>query len=288
MKTIMTFIFSILIIGSAYAADDAGKTFRKAADDISAISSKLKNKTVAVIPFEALGFSDSHYGSISTAKFSAALSEKGSLTLVEREKLDSIMREKELSMIGIIESRDAQKIGNILSVDAVITGSLYRTEKGAEITVKAIDTKSGKIIRVVSYSYSYHDSGKKNKASSPFHGVWKVTSTAPYLLEMDMKYEKIELRDDGSFSLFLVNNSDTFVEIRGRYRIEKNSIDYRPMQMFFDEKPVAFKKLTRVLEGTIYLNRGLLFFNYTSMGKGSRSRLDAMDKYYRCTAEKIK
>jgi len=285
MKKILT-ICIIVFFSLAASARTEESAFKEIASEISGVTAKMKNGTIAVFPFETVGFADSNYGIYSADKISAALSKQKNITLVEREKLSGIMKEKELSMLGVVEQDEARKIGNLLSIEAVIVGRVYRTENGSDITVKVIETLSGKVLAVITRHYEYTSQLSGDKKHGGFFGTWRVTTTAPYLIEQDMHYEKIVLNSDDSFSLFMTNNNGSYVEIRGKYRIEKNNINYIPMQMYFDENPTSFKRLSRELEGTIYLVEGRLYFNYTGMDKQKRSRLDAMNIQYRCVAER--
>jgi len=285
MKRVLT-ICIIVFFSLAASARTEESAFKEIASEISGVTAKMKNGTVAVFPFEAVGFADSNYGIYTADKISAALSKHKDITLVEREKLSGIMKEKELSMLGVAEQDEARKIGSLLSVDAVIVGRAYRTETGSDITVKVIDTLSGKVLSVINLHYEYTSKLSGDKKHSGFIGTWEVKTTAPYLTEQDMRYEKIILRNDNSFSLFLTNNDGRYVEIRGNYRIEKNNINYRPMQMYFDENLTSFKRSARELEGTIYIVEGKLYFNYTGIYKQQKSRLDAMNIQYRCVAER--
>ena len=280
------FIICISSISASASAITEETAFKEIASEVSIVTAKLKNGRIAVFPFEAVGFSDSNYGIYAADKISAALSKLKNVTLVEREKLSGIMKEKELSMLGVVEQDEARKIGSLLSIDAIIVGRVYRTETGSDITVKVIDTLSGKVLAVINRNYKYTSKLSGNKKHGGFIGTWRVITTAPYLIEQDMLYERIILRDDDSFSLFLINNNGTYVEIRGHYRIEKNNINYRPMQMYFDENLTSFKRSARELEGTIYLVEGKLYFNYTGIYKQQKDRLDAMNIQYRCVAER--
>jgi hypothetical protein len=219
-------------------------------------------------------------------KLSAALSALGRVTLVEREKLNTLIREKELSMTGLFEMKETRKIGSLLAVDALILGRIYYGDRKYNVTVKMVDTQSGALLKVFTGSYVDISVAGRKKQGSGFIGTWRVVTTAPYLVEKDMRYEKLVLRDDDSFSLHLINNADRVVEIRGHYRISKNEINYRPLQMFFDGRSTGFKPLSRWLEGTVYLVNGKLYFNYTGMGGNRGERLDAMNAQYRCVAER--
>lgn len=277
---------AVLFFAFSASAETEDAVFNKISKEISGLRSKLDKGTVAVIPFEAVGFTDSAYGTYAADKLSAAISRENKLTLVEREKLSGILQEKELSMTGIVEEDEAKKIGALLSVDAIISGRVYRTEKGADITIRVINARSGILISVISRSYGYASKISGIKKDPWFTGTWEVTETAPYLLERDMRYEKLVLRNDKSFSLFLENNDGRSVEIRGHYKVKDNNIDYDPQQMLFDGRTTSFKRAGTRPMGTIYLDKGKLYFNYTSMGSGERVRLDAMNKEFRNVAER--
>jgi len=284
MKKISALMIIVFLATAVYAKNE-DIVFNEIASKISGLKGKMKTGTVAVFPFETHGFSDSTYGVYTADKISAAISETGKLTLVEREKLGSLLEEKELSIIGLIEEGRAAKIGTLLSIDSILLGRLYRTAKGIDITVKLIDSKSGAVLTVISDRYDDAPEIIKKKKGSGFTGTWNITDTAPYLVKQDMQYEKLELTRDGSFSLHLVNNAGRIVEIQGKYHIKGNNIDYRPLRMFFDGSNTSFMRKSEWLQGTIYLVNGKLYFNYAGTGK-KRERLDAMQSEYRCVAER--
>jgi len=281
--------FAVLIAVCAavpVAAGNEKTVYPQIAAEISALRPKLKHGTMAVIPFDAAGFPDPARGVYVSDKISAAIAEMGKITLVEREKLNSILKEKELAMAGVIDQDDARRIGALLSIDAIVMGRVYKTRDGSDIMVKVVDAPTGKVLLAFSRPVTGEPELRGVKALPWYAGTWKVTATAPYLAEQDMRYEKVILNGDDTFSLFLVNNADRLVEIRGRYRVEKNNINYRAMQMFFDGSPMSFTRPTRELEGTIYLVEGRLYFNYAGAGGKQRKRHDAMEPRYRCVAER--
>lgn len=284
MKKFSAFLFIILFALGA-SAEQEERVFNEIAVSLSAVRPKLKQGTVAVFPFETTGFSDPAYGMHVSDKLSAALSAIGKLTLVEREKLNTLIREKELSMTGLFEMKGTRKIGSILAVEAMVLGRVYYGDRKYNVTVKMVDAQSGALLKVFTRSYADTSAAGRKKRGPGFIGAWRVVTTAPYLVEKDMRYEKLVLRDDDSFSLHLINNAERVVEVRGHYRISKNEIDYRPLQMFFDGRQTTFKRLSRWLKGTIYLVNGKLYFNYTGMGGTRGERLDAMNTQYRCVAE---
>ncbi len=285
MKKIISVII-LMFAATMLNAQNEDAAFREIAGKVSSFRNKMKNGTIAVFPFETHGFSDSAYGTYAADKMSAAISAAGKLKLVDRDNLGSLMKEKELSMSGIIEQDEAARIGTLLSIDSILIGRIYRTDDGTDIMVKLVDSKSGEVLTLVSAKYK--DSRKiiDKKKGTDFEGVWKVTTTAPYLVEQGMKYEKLVLEPAGTFTLHLINNADRVVEIQGAYRLTGNNIDYRPQRMFFDGEATSFTRRSDWMKGTIYLMNGKLYFNYTGKGKGGE-RYDAMNSEFRCVAERV-
>jgi len=270
------------------SAQNEKTVFQKIALEISSLRPKLQSGAVTVLPFETVGFPDRSQGVYVSDQISAALSGAGNVTLVERERLDTVIKEKELTLTGLIDKEEVRKIGTLLAIDALVMGRVYKTEQGYDIFVKVVDTRSGSVLTMFSHKCSSETVAGGDKNSPWYAGTWKVVTTAPYLVEQDMRYEKLVLRNDDTFSLFLINNADRFVEIQGRYSVDKNNINYRAMQMYFDGNPTSFTRMSTRLEGTIFLVEGRLYFNYAGEGKKDRARADAMDPRYRCVAERRK
>jgi len=284
MKKVTVILILLFSFTAALSAEKEAALFRGIASKVSDLLPKLKNGSIAVFPFEAHGFSDFAYGLYVSDKLSAAISAKNKLLLVEREKLNRLMKEKELSMSGAIKQDDARKIGSLLAIDAIVLGRVYRAEHGYELMVKVIDTQSGIVLAMITRKYI---APVKKQKGSGFVGTWRVTKTASYLVNQNMRYEKLVLKKDRSFSLHMVNNADRLVEIEGRYRVDRNNINYRALKIYFDGSRTSFMRMNSKLQGTIFLIKGKLYFNYSGTGKKKKTRLDAMDRRYRCVAERI-
>lgn len=257
----------------------------------------MKSMNLALFPMESVGFADNGYGLRIYDQLSSALTKHKSFHLVEREKLGDLVEEQNLSQFGLLQKEDAQRIGKLVSVDAILTGRLYRTEKGMEWTVRVVDTVSGRLLAVVTKQWTSPNlplvsvtqptgTGNSLGKQPGYVGQWRVVETAPYLLEKDILYEKFVLNPDLTFSLSLTNDNGKPVEIRGTYAVQNRNIDYQAKEMWIDGRSTTFQKFSKHLEGTLYMVKGQLYFNYTSMDRNNRVRLDAMDKRYRCVAER--
>ncbi|MCU0844818.1 MAG: CsgG/HfaB family protein [Spirochaetes bacterium] len=116
---------------------------------------KKLNK-VAVFPFDVkgAGWGDEFSDAISHCFFKT-----GRVDVVEREALERILREQNLSMTGLIDDKSAVKVGKLLGADVILVGrgsALRAYEKGREIpnlidtfTLKALSVETSDILFIV-------------------------------------------------------------------------------------------------------------------------------------------
>jgi len=145
MLTILSIIVSLSPL-QGKGNTDADEIFEKLADTLSKVEKKLPNKTIAIYGFEVIGRSDDSYAKFATEKLTHNLVANGSLMVIERSKIDQVLKEQELSMTGAVDADKAAKIGKILSVDAVIIGTIHVTEKDVEFIVRVIQSERGIIL----------------------------------------------------------------------------------------------------------------------------------------------
>ncbi len=152
MKKFFTAILlsaSIILTGSALNAKDnpgADEIYKKMADTLSKVEKKLPNKTIAIYGFEVIGRPNDSYAKFATEKLTHQLVANGSLMVIERSRIDQILKEQSLSMTGAVDSGTAAKIGKILSVDAVIIGTIRVTESEVEFIARVIQSEKGIIL----------------------------------------------------------------------------------------------------------------------------------------------
>lgn len=84
-----------------------------------------------------------------------ALHMKGARTnvfeLVERSRLDQVMKEQRLAVSGAIDESQAVEVGKLLGVDAIIVGSISYTHKDEKKTVRKQNSKTKKYYTVYTY-----------------------------------------------------------------------------------------------------------------------------------------
>jgi TolB-like protein len=114
------------------------------------------------------------------------LSGSENIIIVERRQLESVLREQALSMTGLVDSSTAQKIGDLVGAQFVITGTINKSGGWTRIDAK--------IIRVV----TGHVKSEKVRAKDDEHldeMVQLLANNILHILVGNVSYqEKIELK----------------------------------------------------------------------------------------------
>lgn len=125
---------------------NAEEVYKKIAEKLSSAAKKLPNKTIAIYGFEVIGRPNDSYAKFATEKLTHQIVSLGDLMVIERSRIDQVLKEQSLSMTGAIDAGTAAKIGKILSVDAVIIGTIHVTDKEVEFIARVIQSEKGIIL----------------------------------------------------------------------------------------------------------------------------------------------
>ncbi len=101
--------------------------------------------SLAVLPFENRGGSPEVTNMVQDNMITTLYSLKR-FKILERSKIDEIVKEQKLGMTGFIDPTKAVKVGKVAGVDAILTGSISSTASGVAITARLIDTETGTVI----------------------------------------------------------------------------------------------------------------------------------------------
>ncbi|HPJ35241.1 MAG TPA: CsgG/HfaB family protein [Spirochaetota bacterium] len=147
---IRMFLIILPVIGfeSAYSAQiyDSDAVFKKLAEKISEVKGRLPNKTIAVYGFEVIGKKGDPYSRYATEKLTHEIVTEGELMVIERSRIDQVLKEQSLSLTGAVDSGTAAKIGKILAVDAVVIGTIHVSRDRTELIARVIQSEKGIIL----------------------------------------------------------------------------------------------------------------------------------------------
>lgn len=136
-------MLSAMFLAGAVFADEYDTLAKKLSKGVE----KLPSKKIAVMSFPH------HDGGISSG--SLAVSERLTTRLagikgvkvIERSLLDKVLSEMKLETSGVIDSETSKKLGKVLGVDAIVTGTLIDLKDNkTEVNARMINTETGEIL----------------------------------------------------------------------------------------------------------------------------------------------
>lgn len=130
INNLMTFIFLFLIFIPTSAHSDFQRT------------------KIAVLDFEVIGdkVENGSIGTMVSEWFITSIVKTGRFDVVERALMKKIIEEQKLSATGVIDEHSATKIGKILGVKAIVTGSVLNLKDKLEVNSRLINVENGSII----------------------------------------------------------------------------------------------------------------------------------------------
>lgn len=116
-----------------------------------------KRISIAVIRFKTLNkeAQDIALGDLISETFTTALVNSNNFKIIEREQLDKVVKEMEMTQTGFIESTDAVEIGKMLHADAIITGSVALLNNQIQLNARVIEIESAYVISAESATTHY-------------------------------------------------------------------------------------------------------------------------------------
>ncbi|MCF7792827.1 MAG: CsgG/HfaB family protein [Candidatus Cloacimonetes bacterium] len=115
---------------------------------------------IAVIEFADLEGNVTQLGRFIAEELITRIFTTGRFDVVERNLLQKVLEEQKLGMTGYIDQETAISLGQILGVDAIISGSISDLGKNVKINARLISTESGSVFAVASVNVQKDDTIK--------------------------------------------------------------------------------------------------------------------------------
>jgi TolB-like protein len=130
------------------ASDRFDASIASLASDISG-----KSRQVGVIKIAILGFSGSDgqttaFGKMLAEEMTVKLFATHKYQIVERELLVKILKEQKLELTGPVDPTAVKRLGKLLAIDAILSGSITDTSVGLRINARLVSTSSGEVLSV--------------------------------------------------------------------------------------------------------------------------------------------
>ncbi len=124
----------------------------------------------------------SRASAIVTERLTSEISATPGLEVVERGRLDEVLKEQKLGARGVLDPVTAKKIGNILGADAVVTGTVIELNNtDVEINARLVDTQDAHILKAVTKTVK-KDWEEKTSGWSDFNFDMNIDLDAPIAL----------------------------------------------------------------------------------------------------------
>jgi TolB-like protein len=115
------------------------------------LSSRNESKTVAVLPFEVN--SKEINPTLVVERLTHELVRLKNYQIIERNKIDRVLKEQSMTQTGITSKDDSMRIGKLVSAEGVVVGTVIREGQYTTILARIVDTETGKIWSSSKVSY---------------------------------------------------------------------------------------------------------------------------------------
>jgi TolB-like protein len=102
-------------------------------------------KRIAVLPFKENGDTSSKnaIGTLVAAELVTRFRRDFDFTVVERSRLDAVLKEMELAQLGLIDEKNAPQLGQLVEADVIVLGQALDAGPAVKIYAQVIDVTSG-------------------------------------------------------------------------------------------------------------------------------------------------
>jgi len=145
--------FCLLAPSSLSAAQDLEAGIQEIAQQLSTAMGSGKVKKLAVVEFPDLNGYQSALGQFIAEELITQLSvgtNAGQYDVVERRQLARVLQEQELTESSLFDAQSISKIGKILGIEAIVTGSVADLGTDVKINARVISIETAKIFAAAS------------------------------------------------------------------------------------------------------------------------------------------
>jgi len=126
---------------------------RQISAKVSAQAPAQPKTTIAVVEFADLEGRVNNFGRFVAEELITRLHETNKFKVIERQLLNKIITEQKLTLTGIVDPASAKKLGRLLGVDAIVSGSVTDLSKTLRVNARMISSETGEIFAVASAEF---------------------------------------------------------------------------------------------------------------------------------------
>lgn len=148
----------IILLGGCAASSETTNVLPKTlhselnnlAGQISQRFSQDQKTDIAIIEFSDIDGKITNLGRYLAEELTTQLYLSGKFNVAERQLLNKIVQEQEMSLTGMIDENSAVRLGHLLGVQAIVSGSITDLGGSVKINARLISTETGRVFSVAS------------------------------------------------------------------------------------------------------------------------------------------
>jgi TolB-like protein len=163
LRALLAFVLTVAVLpisGLGFSADivrDLGhvdsqngleQSLTELSRQISEGLAENQKQTIAVVEFVDLEGRTTNFGRFVAEELITRLYQTKKFKVIERQLLNKIVAEQKLSLGGMIDQPSAQKLGKLLGVDAIASGTVTDLGKSVRVNARLISTGTGEVFAV--------------------------------------------------------------------------------------------------------------------------------------------
>jgi len=147
-KTLPQFLLAGLIICwffNSVTAQSLDQRTNELSQQIAKNMETGQKRRIAVLEFTNLQGQVTNFGRYLSEELITRLYDSNKFKVVERQLLNKVIAEQKLSLTGVVDPASARKLGNVLGVDAIVSGTIADRGDSLKINARLIDTETGEV-----------------------------------------------------------------------------------------------------------------------------------------------
>jgi TolB-like protein len=163
-QLVLSFVFLVClgqVTGHTCAQGNLDQRISDLSKQISDGLIENQKRTIAVVEFGDLEGHVTNFGRFVAEELITRLHQTKKFTVIERQLLNKVVAEQKLSLSGMIDLASAQKLGRLLGVEAIASGTVTDLGKSLKVNARLISAGTGEIFATAAVEV-YKDEGVCN------------------------------------------------------------------------------------------------------------------------------
>jgi TolB-like protein len=147
-KTLQQSLVTILFICSLRSGIEAQTLDQRANELSQQIARNMETgqkRRIAVLEFTDLQGQVTNFGRYLSEELITRLYDSNKFKVVERQLLNKVIAEQKLSLTGVVDPDTAKRLGSVLGVDAIVSGTIADRGETLKVNARLIDTETGEV-----------------------------------------------------------------------------------------------------------------------------------------------